>query len=170
MIVDPLQGSTLDCIASGNVGDNPRTSSTGQQLYRRLRDARSAARAQERKAESAEAGAADFRTPAEWAEVRTLAIRILSDIGKDVEILAWLTEAETRLDGHIGLARSAELIESLVREHGQALHPAPEDADDDPFATLAGLNGIGRKARSFSPCVCSRWCRTCPMANAPSGM
>ncbi len=145
MSFDSLDALTLDCVACADVGENPRNSSTGRKLYQQLRDARSAARAQERKAESGELGAIDFRLPAEWAEVRTLSIRILADVGKDVEIMTWLTEAETRLNGHAGLSRSADLITRLVNEYGLSLHPQPEDADDKPFATLAGLNGIGRE-------------------------
>ncbi|WP_372574338.1 type VI secretion system protein TssA [Ruegeria jejuensis] len=134
------------------VGENPRVSEGAQELYRRLRDSRSAARLIERKLEISEGALLSFM-PAqkEWAEVRQLAIEILSNYAKDVEIAVWLIESETRLDGFEGLARSIRLMDDMVAAFGTTLHPRPEDPDDDTFAALAGLNGSGRPGALLQP-------------------
>ncbi|MDO5611853.1 MAG: hypothetical protein Q4G14_01260 [Paracoccus sp. (in: a-proteobacteria)] len=43
------------------------------------------------------------------------------------------------------------LIHDIVSAFGTDLHPRPEDAGDDPFAGLAGLNGIGREGALIQP-------------------
>lgn len=65
--------------------------------------------------------------------------------------MSWLVEAETRLNGHAGLARALCLIRDIVAEFGTDLHPRPEEPDDDPYAVLAGLNGIGREGALVQP-------------------
>lgn len=134
------------------VGEDLRGGGSGLANYRSLRDARSQARDHERQMEAAEAGA-DIRIMLcpEWENVRKLAVSILSEHGKDVEVLVWLTEAETRIEGYAGLAASARLIADLVRIFGTALQPEPEEPGDDRFAALAGLNGVGREGTLIQP-------------------
>lgn len=133
-------------------GGNVRIEGNGQRLYRAMRDLRSQARGKERRQEAGEAEAgARMSVPKEWEEIRPLAVSVLSEHSKDVEVLVWLTEAETRIDGYAGLARSARLIADLVRNFGTALHPEPEEPDDDRFAAIAGLNGVGREGTLVQP-------------------
>ncbi|MDO5528036.1 MAG: type VI secretion system ImpA family N-terminal domain-containing protein, partial [Paracoccus sp. (in: a-proteobacteria)] len=88
------------------IGIDPRSEAGAAQLYRRLRDARSSARRDERAVEAAGNAPAPQPVSRAWAEVSDLARQILRDEAKDIEVLAWLTEAETRLRGHAGLADS----------------------------------------------------------------
>jgi type VI secretion system protein ImpA len=132
-------------------GIDSRTIEGGQNSYRALRDARSLARREERRREVADPGQQSLDLGPEWTVVRDLARKILCEESKDTEVLVWLTEAETRIDGHAGLARSLGLIADLVRDYGAALHPMPESAEDDPFAAIAGLNGVGREGALIQP-------------------
>ncbi|MGL4237828.1 ImpA family type VI secretion system protein [Tabrizicola sp.] len=128
-----------------------RTVEDGQSSYRMLRDARSLARREERRREVADPGQQSLDLCPEWMTVRDLARKILSEESKDTEVLVWLAEAETRIDGHAGLARSMGLIADLVRDYGTALHPLPESDEDDQFAAIAGLNGVGREGSLIQP-------------------
>ena len=136
------------------LGEDPRLGGAALGLYRALRDARSSARAEERRQEAGSDGDEDgpaVTLQPSWAEVRDLARRISDQHAADVEVMAWLAEAETRIDGHAGLARAMGRIAAALRAHGAALHPQPEDAEDDTFAALAGLNGVGREGSLIQP-------------------
>jgi type VI secretion system protein ImpA len=132
-------------------GIDSRTLAGGQTSYRALRDARSLARRDERQREIADAAQQSLELSPAWLTVRDLARKILSEESKDTEVLVWLTEAETRIDGHAGLARSVGLIADLVRDYGAALHPLPDADDADQFAAIAGLNGVGREGTLIQP-------------------
>ena len=133
------------------LGPDPREGGPARDLYRALRDARSSARAEERRQEAGgDEGPAVSLQP-EWAQVREMAARITDEHAADVEVMTWLAEAETRIEGFAGLARVARLIAAAIRAHGRALHPRPEDAEDDTFAALAGLNGVGREGSLIQP-------------------
>lgn len=133
-------------------GPNVRDGGPGLAAYRALRDARSLARDRERRQETQESdGDLKIGLVPEWEDVRDRAIALLSEFSKDVEAVVWLTEAETRIDGYDGLAVCMELIAGLVRDFGAALHPEPEEPDDDRFAALAGLNGVGREGALIQP-------------------
>lgn len=133
-------------------GDDPRNNAgAAVALYRQLRDARNAARRDERQLEAAEGTSGTMTLSPSWREVIDLSVRITTESAKDIEVLAWLTEAETRIGGHAGLAASLGLIRAMTDRFGADLHPRPEDAGDDPFAALAGLNGIGREGALIQP-------------------
>lgn len=132
-------------------GENPRFAAPAVDLYRQLRDMRGEARQDERRQEAADDSLGGLTLSSAWSEVRRLSIRILGEYAKDIEVLVWLTEAETRLSGHAGLAQSLRVIRELVEQHGPELHPRPEDPGDDPFMALAGLNGIGREGTLIQP-------------------
>ena len=136
------------------LGEDPRLGGAALGLYRALRDARSSARAEERRQEAGSDGDEDgpaVTLQPSWAEVRALAQRISDEHASDVEVLAWLVEAETRIGGHGGLAGAMGRVAAALRAHGVALHPQPEDAEDDTFAALAGLNGVGREGSLIQP-------------------
>lgn len=134
------------------MGPNLRHGGPGLAAYRALRDARSLARDRERRQETQESdGDLRIGLVPEWEDVRSRAMAITGEFSKDVEVIVWLTEAETRINGHEGLAGCLNLITDLVRDHGGALHPEPEEPDDDRFAALAGLNGVGREGALIQP-------------------
>lgn len=117
------------------------------ELYYRLKDARSAARADERNIDPGE----PFRLSLAWADVRSIALEILQSLSKDIEVLAWLCEAELRLDGFPGLRRCFALGTRLVRENFDALHSIDGDGIEDKVSPLAGLNGVGGEGTLIQP-------------------
>ncbi len=65
---------------------------------------------------------------------------ILRERSKDLQIAAWLTEAWLRTEGLGGLGRGLELVAALVERFGPALHPRPDEAEEDaPFAAAERL-------------------------------
>lgn len=133
------------------IGENPRTHSSAVHLYRQLRDLRSEARQDERRQEAADDSLNGLTLSPAWSGVRQLSTQLLEEFTKDIEVLVWLTEAETRLDGHAGLSRSLRLMRELIERFGPDLHPHPDEPDDDPFTALAGLNGVGREGTLIQP-------------------
>lgn len=131
-------------------GQDPRSDISPQSLYFRLRDARAEARQAERMAEHdlLEAG-----VPAAWSRVRQYATTILGDIGKDIEVATWLTEALVREGGLIGLMESTLLLTGLVNDFwNSGLFPLPdEDGIEGRTVSLAGLNGTGGDGTLMQP-------------------
>jgi type VI secretion system protein ImpA len=122
-------------------GIDVRTDFSPTSNYFRLRDARAEARAAERAAETSADGDASSEG---WRTVRTLALKILSEQAKDLEVAAWLTEALVRSNGLAGLAAGAEIIGGLVERYWEQLYPMPdEDGMETRVAPVTGLNGQG---------------------------
>lgn len=124
------------------VGDAP--------LYWALRDARTAAREQERAADRGDPEADPAAALAAWREVKRLGITCLSGWSKDFAIAAWLIEALVRLDGLPGLTAGAALISGLLERYWESGFPRPEldvhpeekyDSRLLPLAALAGYRG-----------------------------
>jgi type VI secretion system protein ImpA len=119
-------------------------------VYFRLRDARAEARAAERAADAnpeADTGLADG-----WKLVRSLAVKALSELTKDLEIAAWLTESLVRSEGLAGLAAGAEIIGGLADRYWDQLYPMPdEDGISTRVAPVTGLNGEGGDGTLIQP-------------------
>ena len=123
-------------------GSDVRTDFSPTSSYFRLRDARAEARAAERAADANPGG--DSASPESWRNVRTLAVKILTEQAKDLEAAAWLTEALVRSDGLAGLAFGASLIGGLVARYWDNLYPMPdEDGMETRISPVTGLNGEG---------------------------
>ena len=143
--------SLLQPFSEDNVaGADPRADVSPQSVYFRLRDARAEARQIER---SGDHDGADTGTPAAWTAVRDHALTILTGIGKDIEVAAWLAEALVRQRGLAGLTQGAELITGLVRDYwNHGLHPGPdEDGLESRTTPIAGLNGVGNDGTLMQP-------------------
>jgi type VI secretion system protein ImpA len=117
------------------------------ELYYRLKDARSSARAEERNVDPGET----FRLSAAWTDVRSISLEVLQSLSKDIEVLAWLCEAELRLEGFAGLRRCFDLGEHLVVRHFEALHSIDGDGIEDKVSPLAGLNGVSGEGTLIQP-------------------
>lgn len=153
--MDLPEGFDLDALLAPLAGDAPtgvdlREDFSPQSPYYRLRDARAEARAAERAADAAEpdqagAGGQDAVMPPQWRTVRDVALKVLTENSKDLEVAAWLTEALVRNDGLGGLAAGAKLIGGLVEAFWDSnLYPLPdEDGIATRVAPVAGLNGVG---------------------------
>jgi len=120
-------------------------------VYFRLKDLRSAARADELNGLRNIEPDQPFRLSPVWSEVRTLALDVLEHQTHDLEILAWLAEAELRLDGFAGLGSCFALIARLVQEHFESLHSIDGDSLADRVAPIAGLNGLNGEGALIQP-------------------
>jgi type VI secretion system protein ImpA len=70
-------------------------------------------------------------------------LRIISSKSKDLEVLAWLAEAELRLRGFEGLRDIYLAITSLLDKYWEQFHSVGSEGLEERLAPLAGLNGIG---------------------------
>lgn len=116
--------------------------------YRAIRDARSAARAEDRSAETRVIDGAsrkaeeDVHQPSSrWQEVHDLCFAALATETKDIELLAWLSEAVARTKGLMALADVLDAMGSLVGTHFEALHSVDDETVADRVLPLSGLNG-----------------------------
>lgn len=130
-IISPL-GQDSPC------GENIRVTPKYQEKYYRIKDARNAARSVERSASPNE----NIRLTPAWHEVNELGLQILSSNSKDIEILAWLAEAQLRLRGFEGLRDSFTAMMSLLDNYWEQLHSIGDDDIEERLAPLAGLNGV----------------------------
>jgi type VI secretion system protein ImpA len=69
------------------------------------------------------------RKAADFALVAKLAGDALAGRSKDLQLAAWLTEAQLHREGFAGLLAGLNLIRSLVLEFWDGLHPPIEDGD-----------------------------------------
>ena len=132
-------------------GDAPtgvdlREDSEGVQLYRRIKDARSAARAEDRSAEAYVVDAGDedetVRRPSErWRDVHDLAFEALDTRTKDIELFAWLAEAAIRMRGLRALGAVVASMREMIVDHYDAIHSIDDETPADKAIPLAGLNG-----------------------------
>ena len=132
-------------------GADPREDFAPQAPYRILRGARSAARAAERAADADPT--AEQAPPQEWRTVRQVALRLLAESCKDLEVAAWLAEALVRTEGLPGLTVAAQIITGLVRGFwAQGLLP-PEDSDGvaGKLAPVEGLSGASGDGTLMQP-------------------
>jgi type VI secretion system protein ImpA len=135
--------------ADNAVGLDLRQDTTQHSLYSRIRDARKAARAAERKNlfdnNSTEADE-------HWRQVFELAPQALKEKTKDLEIACWFTESLIRKAGFRGLRDGFSLIRQLIETFWDNIYPLP---DDDGIATrlaaLTGLNGEGAEGVLIAP-------------------
>lgn len=80
---------------------------------------------------------------ADWEAVVTLACDTLRRYCKDLQLAAWLLEAEIHRNGLAGIAPVVVLIEELLRRFGSQLHP--QDADGGAPHRANVLRWMNRK-------------------------
>jgi type VI secretion system protein ImpA len=133
------------------VGTDLRTDFSATSPYYRLRDARAEARAAERAADGGQADAA--ASTGDWRTVRQIAVSVLTQTTRDLEIAAWLTESLVRGEGIAGLAVGAALMRDLVTGFWhQGLYPVEdEDGVATRVAPVTGLNGEGGDGTLIQP-------------------
>jgi type VI secretion system protein ImpA len=86
---------------------------------------------------------------ADWPKVLRVTTDTLTGTGKDMHAAARLVEAATKLHGVVGLRDGLRLLQRLIAECWDRLHPIPADGDttDIREAPIIWLNDIGRGAR-----------------------
>ena len=117
--------------------------------YQLLRNARAAARAEERSTDPDQDTDSTVAFD-HWREVKRLCLHCLMYQTKDFQIAAWLSEALIRVDGLPGLTAGAELIAGLLDRYWDSGLPRPDDdapAGEEllgrglPLQALAGQDG-----------------------------
>jgi type VI secretion system protein ImpA len=69
------------------------------------------------------------RKLADWGQTVTLASQLLEKETKDLQLAAWLTEALLRKEGIAGLLTGLSLLDGLLQQYWDTLHPEIEDDD-----------------------------------------
>lgn len=130
-------------------GVDLREDSSPQSIYYQLKDARSAARAAERRAET-EGGTVGVLP--EWRTVFDLSRDALAHKSKDLEVACWLIEAAVRHHGFAGLRDGFFLLQQMIDKYWDGLHSLK---DEDGMATfvapLSGLNGVDGEGTLIQP-------------------
>jgi type VI secretion system protein ImpA len=130
-------------------GEDPRADPSPTSLYYATKDARSAARAAERQALTAEDGSGPA---ADWRPVVQNARKLLTGQAKDLEAAAYLAEGLLRLHGFAGLRDGFRLARELVERYWDDLYPLPdEDGVVTRVAPLTGLNGDDAEGTLIAP-------------------
>jgi type VI secretion system protein ImpA len=128
-------------------GVDPRGDKQPDSLYYRVKDARNAARSEERGA--VETGGA---TPEEWNTVVSAAVELLSTAGKDLEVAAWLVEGLVRTEGFVGLRDGLKVIGGIARDYWETCFPElDEDGIEGKVTAVAGLSGAGAIGTLIQP-------------------
>ncbi|OEZ60991.1 type VI secretion system protein TssA [Duganella sp. HH105] len=79
---------------------------------------------------------------ADWPLIENRCKAMLASRSKDLQIAVWLLEAWTMQHGVDGLYRGLSLVDGLLRQFWEPLHPAIQDGDADArIAPLEWLNG-----------------------------
>lgn len=135
-------------------GENLRYSDNYKSLYFNLKDERNSARSEERSLpedENGEISDEAMRLSSHWEEVSNLGLNILYSKSKDIEVLAWLCEAQLRLRGFEGLKDTFTAMATLLKSSWQDLHSVGDETVEEKLAPLAGLNGLGGEGTLIQP-------------------
>jgi len=129
-------------------GVDPRSDTSVNSLYYRVKDARNAARAAERSA--VEVGGP---MPEEWEDVVDAALEVLSGHAKDLEIAAWMTEGLVRRDGFAGLRDGLKVIKGIVVSFWDQCFPVIDEDDgiEGKVSAISGLSGAGAVGTLIQP-------------------
>ncbi|XUY29433.1 type VI secretion system protein TssA [Agrobacterium sp. rho-8.1] len=131
----------------GDCGENIRSNQRTRELYYRIKDERNQARAEERSVSPQEV----LRISNNWTEVSNLGLQIIYSESRDIEILAWLAEAELRLRGYIGLLEIYRLTHDILCNQWDSIKSISDDDDEEKFSPFAGLNGVGSEGTLVQP-------------------
>lgn len=89
---------------------------------------------------------------ADWREAAALAEQVLRERSKDLQAAVWLAEAWIRRQGLDGAAAGFGLVQALLDQYWDTLHPRVDDGDlDERVGKLQSLGQAGREALLLSP-------------------
>src|SRR5262245_24811186 len=81
------------------------------------------------------------RKIADWKLVQELAVKMLRDRSKDLQLALWLTEANIKLQGFLGLRDGLRLTRELMTRYwDKGLYPTVEDGPEDRAGPFDWLN------------------------------
>ncbi|AYO11723.1 type VI secretion system protein TssA [Vibrio campbellii] len=131
-------------------GVDPREDVSPQSAYYRLKDSRMAARNAERNAIIEEESILTHTNL--WRVFIDEVPDILSRQSKDLEFVAWLIEALTRLYGFRGMGVGYEIASNFIDNFWEQLYPMPdEDGMETRISSIIGLNGIDSEGTLIFP-------------------
>jgi type VI secretion system protein ImpA len=78
---------------------------------------------------------------ADWAQVSTLALDALQQQSKDMQLVAWLLEAQINQRGLGGISAPLVLLDSLCASYWDTLYPLAEDGAHEHRANIIGWIG-----------------------------
>lgn len=133
-----LDAISVPLAEGGPCGVNIRIDPNFREIYYKIKDARNLARSAERNVVPGE----PLSLSTEWHDVNTYGLRLLTSAGKDLEVLAWLAEAQIRINGFAGLRDTFRNSKVLIDEYWDQLHSVGTEDIEEKLAPLAGLNGI----------------------------
>lgn len=119
-------------------GVNIRNDPEYRDRYYRIKDARNLARSMERTTAPGE----PLRLAQEWHDVNDLGCQILISASKDIEVLAWLAEAQIRINGFAGLRDVFRAFSVLLERYWANIHSICDEPNEEKLAPLSGLNGV----------------------------
>lgn len=138
-------------------GSDPRLDPSPVSPYQTLKDARHAAADAERNiergfSEASDAKNADEALKKSWELIARQAPTLLADVGKDIEVGAWLIEALLRTHQLGGLRDGLTLMNGLIQRYWDDLFPLPdEDGLETRLVPLASLSGTEAEGRLIAP-------------------
>lgn len=130
-------------------GDDIREDRSATSPYQVIKSERNQARAAERQSihdgESTEAAQ-------HWQKITEIAPQIIKDNSKDLEVASWYAEAMIRRYGFSGLRDAFALIQGLLENFWDNLHPMPDEYGlETRVSCLSGLNGEGAEGVMIAP-------------------
>ncbi len=130
-------------------GEDIREDLSPTSLYQTIKNERNQARAAER--QSIHDGESQ-QAMEHWQKVIQIAPEIIRDLSKDLEVASWYTEAMLRRYGFAGLRDAVKLIQGLVDNFWENLHPMPDEYGmETRVSCLSGLNGEGAEGVLIAP-------------------
>lgn len=141
----------LQAIAEDNAsGVDLREDPSPVSSYYQIKDARNAARADER--QGLFGGVIQHTEAERWRPIVQMAPKVIGAEAKDLEIASFLIEALARTDGFAGLRDGFRLARELVERFWDDVHPMPDEYGmETRVAPLSGLNGSGGQGVLLSP-------------------
>ncbi|MGI9949260.1 type VI secretion system protein TssA [Vibrio hyugaensis] len=131
-------------------GIDPREDVSPQSAYYRLKDHRMAARNAERNAIIEEESILTHTNL--WRVFIDEVPIVLASQSKDLEFVAWLIEALTRIYGFRGLGIGYQLATAFIDTYWDGLYPMPdEDGIETRISSIIGLNGIDSEGTLIFP-------------------
>ncbi|MCQ9082281.1 type VI secretion system protein TssA [Vibrio harveyi] len=131
-------------------GVDPREDVSPQSAYYRLKDHRMAARNTERNAIIEEESILSHTNL--WRVFIDEVPEVLTSQSKDLELVAWLIEALTRIYGFRGMGIGYEIASHFIDHFWEQLHPMPdEDGIETRISAIIGLNGIESEGTLIFP-------------------
>ncbi|MDH5545258.1 MAG: type VI secretion system protein TssA [Gammaproteobacteria bacterium] len=153
-VADRIELDTLTAPISDEAptGVDLRLDPSPNSIYYKVKDARNAARANERAAIGIDDRDAMGKVDEEWHNIIELAPTVLKDHAKDLEIVAWYIEALVRTDGFAGMREGFNLTRELVERYWDNIFPMPdEDGMETRIAPIMGLNGVDGEGTLLAP-------------------